>query len=159
MVDSREYRQTIGQFATGVTVVVNGRAEDAHAMTANAVMSLSLDPVQVVIAVKKESKMARRLAEDGRFTINILNEKQRDLSNYFANFWREEEPPDFTFLPWGGCARLEGCLAALQCETAVTADGGDHWLIIGRVAGLYRAANGANPLIYYGGGYRTLCET
>lgn len=156
--DSRAFRNTIGLFATGVTVVAVEVDGKIYGMTANAVTSVSLEPMLVLVCVQKEAHLMNYLRQTEGFSLNILSEEQQDLSNYFANFWRQPEPPPFTFDPWLGAPRLEGAIGAIACRTSEFLEGGDHWIVMGQVIGLYRQENPANPLLYYGGQYRRILD-
>ncbi|MBM4422244.1 MAG: flavin reductase family protein [Chloroflexi bacterium] len=151
--DPRAFRQTVGLFATGVTVVAAEREGDVHGMTANAVSSLSLDPMLVLVCVGKQALMASLLQETRGFSINILREDQESLSTYFAGGWKEPTPPPFRFVPWDGGPRLEGCAAAIGCERHQILEGGDHWIVIGRVVALHQGIEPRKPLLFYGGRY------
>jgi flavin reductase (DIM6/NTAB) family NADH-FMN oxidoreductase RutF len=157
-IDSRAYRNTIGLFATGVTVVCSGQGADVHAMTASAITSLSLHPLLLIFCVKKEARMAGTITRTGRFTVNILTAAQEALSNYFAGLGPEESPPPFSFEPWGKGARLAECAAAISCRLHALHDGGDHWIAVGAVDDLFRAAGEVAPLIYFQGRYARLAQ-
>ncbi len=154
--DSREYRNVIGHFATGVTVVATEFEGELQTMTANAVSSVSLEPLLLLICVGNKLALWDTLGKCEGFTVNILREDQEDLSNYFANLWQGEEPPPFTFEPWEGVPRLEGCIASLRCVPYEVFEGGDHRIILGQVVGLYKGAEPYRPLLYYGGRYAQL---
>jgi 3-hydroxy-9,10-secoandrosta-1,3,5(10)-triene-9,17-dione monooxygenase reductase component len=98
------------------------------------------------------------LRTSGQFSINILNEAQADLSNYFAGLWSNPEPPEFGFEPWVCGPRLQGATGALACEIEEFLEGGDHWIITGRVIDLYRQEEPANPLLYYTGKYHRILD-
>ena len=153
IIDPRAFRTTLGQFATGVTVVVAQAGEEVHAMTANAVSSLSLDPPLVIFCPAKKAHMAQSLDKTTGFSVNILRDDQQALSTFFAGAWKEPTPPPFRFVPWEGAPRLEGCLAALGCELHQVVDGGDHWIVIGRVVVLHQGMEPRRPLLFYGGKY------
>ncbi len=155
-IDPREFRNTVGLFATGVTVVAVVHDEHVHAMTANAVTSLSLEPPLVIFCVGKQARMVDELRQAGTFSINILREEQQTLSNYFAGRWAEAAPPAFHFAHWDGGPRLEGCLAALGCAVDGWLEGGDHWIVIGRVLALHQGGEPRRPLLFYSGAYRHL---
>ena len=112
-IDLQEFRQTIGAFATGVTVIAADVEGEVHAMTANAVSSLSLDPLLLLVCLGKQTRMSALLERTNGFSINILREEQQALSNFFAGAWKQDSPPPFRFVSWEGGPRLEGCLAAL----------------------------------------------
>jgi flavin reductase (DIM6/NTAB) family NADH-FMN oxidoreductase RutF len=148
----------MGLFATGVTVVAAEVGGEIHGMTANAITSVSLDPLIVLVCVQKEAHMAGILQQSGQFSINILAEDRADLSIFFAGMWAESAPPSFTFEPWIGGQRLHGAISALGCTIDRFLDGGDHWIITGLVTALYKQDNPAGPLIYYRGRYRKLLD-
>ena len=159
MIDSRLYRNTIGIFATGVTVVATEASGEVHAMTANGITSLSLEPPLLIFCVGNIANIAEMLHEGVGFSVNILRESQQNLSNYFAGGWKEPTPPPFKFEVWEKCRRLEGCAAAIACEVSQKIEGGDHWIIIGSVIDLYQGSEPRIPLIFYSGRYRQLVET
>ncbi len=151
--DLREYRQTIGFFATGVTVIATEVEGEIHAMTANAITSVSLDPTLVLVCIGKQARMANLLEACWGFSINILREDQQALSTYFAGGWRDETPPPFRFVPWEGNPRLEGTLVALSCKRYEVIEGGDHWIVMGEVIDLKIGIEPHHPLLFYGGRY------
>ena len=158
-VDPRAFRQTMGLFATGVTIIAVQVADDIHAMTANAVTSLSLDPMLVLVCVGKRARIVDYLSEATSFSINFLRGEQQALSTYFAGGWKEPVAPPFRFVPWEGTPRLEGSLAALRCELHEQVEGGDHWIVIGRIAALHQGIAPQRPLLFYGGKYGRLDTT
>ena len=161
--DPRAYRNTMGLFATGVTVVSTQVGETVHGMTANAVTSLSLEPMLLLVAVGKKTRLATLLPQATGFTVNILRADQEALSTFFAGAWHQPTPP-FRFVPWDtrpelGTIRLEGVLAALGCTLHRLVDGGDHWIVQGQVVALHQGIEPRLPLLFYGGRYRQLDAT
>lgn len=153
---ARQFRDTMGLFATGVAVVITGGAEEPIAMTVNAVSSVSLDPMLVLFCPGKQTRLAQHIEQLEGFTINILRHDQRALSTYFAGGWREPTPPPFRLVPSRSALRLEGCLACLDCEKHQIIEAGDHWLVLGRVVGLHTGIEPHRPLLFYGGRYRNV---
>jgi 3-hydroxy-9,10-secoandrosta-1,3,5(10)-triene-9,17-dione monooxygenase reductase component len=88
--------------------------------------------------------------------VSILARSQQDLSTYFAGGWKQPFPPPFQFIGWEGVHRLEGCAAALGCSVETIYEGGDHWIVIGRVLSLYRSEHVCPPLLFCAGRYATL---
>jgi flavin reductase (DIM6/NTAB) family NADH-FMN oxidoreductase RutF len=158
-IDSKEYRNVIGLFATGVTVVAAEFEGELQTMTANAISSVSLDPVLLLICVGKKLALSASLGQTEGFTVNILRQDQEALSNYFADLWHEEDPPSFRFEPWEGIPRLSDCIASLRCVPHEVFEGGDHRIVVGRVVGLHLGAEPYLPLLYYGGRYGKLVHT
>ena len=158
MIDSRLFRQAVGQFATGVTVITTKIDGTIRAMTVNSFTALSLDPPLVLFCVDKKTKTGQTIHAAGGFAVNILRQEQQDLSTYFAGGWTPPRPPSFTFLEWEGAPRLEGCAAAIGCSTDTIHEGGDHWIVVGKVLALHRLAQ-ASPLIFHGGRYANIGAT
>ncbi len=154
--DARAYRDTVGLFATGVAVIAAQVDGELSAMTANAVSSLSLDPMLVMFALGKKTKFAQALEGLSSFTINFLRSDQQALSTYFAGGWKHAQPPPFRFVETKTSVRLEGSLASIECAKHRLLDVGDHWLVIGSVLSLHRGILPAHPLVFYGGRYRSL---
>ena len=125
----RKYRNTIGLFASGVTVVVAGSGDDVRGMTANAVTSVSLDPTMLLFCPGKTAHLSSYCEEGGRFTVNILASDQENTSNHFAG---EDMAPEHGFVDWPGVgpAYEHGDRGVDRTETE------EHAWIIGRgVAG------------------------
>jgi 3-hydroxy-9,10-secoandrosta-1,3,5(10)-triene-9,17-dione monooxygenase reductase component len=154
-IDGRTLRQTVGQFATGVTVVAAAVDGAVHAMTANSFTSLSLDPPLVLFCVGKHTKAGQLIHQAGNFCVNILQEEQRDQSTYFAGAWKEPDPPPFAFDIWHGTPRLQGSAAAIACAVHAIHEGGDHWIVVGHVVAVDRVDD-ARPLLYFRGRYAAL---
>jgi flavin reductase (DIM6/NTAB) family NADH-FMN oxidoreductase RutF len=154
--DARQFRNTIGLFATGVAVIVARAEQETLAMTANAVSSVSLDPMLVMFCPSKRSTLARHLPKLSAFTINILRHDQQALSTYFAGGWKEPQPPPFRLVPSTHAPRLEGCLASVECEPWKVIEVGDHWMVFGRVVQLHTGIQPHQPLLFHSGSYRHL---
>ena len=154
-IDPRAFRQTVGRFVTGVTVVSLESEGEVRAMTANSFTSLSLDPPLVLFCLGKDTKAGQHIRKVSGFAVSILSHEQQDLSSYFAGTWRGDDPPPFTFTVWEGGPRLEGCIAALGCRISAIHEGGDHWIVVGEVVATYRVEEGL-PLVFFGGRYMTI---
>ncbi len=125
-------------------------------MTANAVTSVSLDPLLVLVCIGRQARMTRFVEQAGGFSINILTQDQEVLSRFFAGSWTPASPPEFRFLPWEGGPRLVGARGALGCRTERMIEAGDHWIVLGRVTALHEGDPGGQPLLFYGETYRRL---
>lgn len=154
--DSRRYRDTIGKFATGVAVVAGHVEDELYAMTANAVMSVSLDPMLLAFCPGKKTNFANHVEALSGFSINLLREDQQALSTYFAGGWKEALPPPFRFVDTAHGVRLEGSLATIDCRPERIVDIGDHWLVIGQVLDLHTGIPPHHPLLFFGGRYRAM---
>ena len=155
-IDPRTLRQTVGQFVTGVTIIATEVDGVIHAMTANSFTSLSLDPPLVLFCVGKNTKAGQLIHSATGFSVNILQQNQRDLSTYFAGGWKEVEPPPFSFSTWHSTPRLEGSAAALGCDVHAIHEAGDHWIVVGKVIAVYRSEEGIEPLVFFGGRYTSI---
>ena len=155
-IDPHDFRQVMGLFATGVSVVATMFEGKPRGMTANALTSVSLDPLLVLVCVNNQLPIVAHLQQTQCFSISILREDQEPLSNYFAQLWKEPTPPAYEFAQWEGGPRLEGCLAALGCALYGVHEGGDHRIIVARVIALYKGEPPYHPLLFYGGRYARL---
>lgn len=155
--DAMAFRQVMGLFATGVTVVATQIGEEIHGMTANAFASVSLDPPLVLVCVNRPAHMARNLHESGRFSVNFLEQGQEDLSRHFAR--ATGATPDFEFEPWAGTIRLVGCLGSVACEVERVYDGGDHEIFLARVLNVEQESREGDPLVFWKGRYRRIDST
>jgi flavin reductase (DIM6/NTAB) family NADH-FMN oxidoreductase RutF len=154
--EPRAYRDTIGLFATGVAVIAAHEGSEVHAMTANAVSSLSLKPMRLLFCPGKQARFARCLAPGLAFSVNLLRAEQQSLSTFFAGGWRETAPPPFRFVPMGAAPRLEGSLASIGCVIEQIIDGGDHWIVIGAVHELKAGIAPQQPLLFFRGRYHAI---
>ncbi len=153
-IDPREFRRTMGAFATGVTVITTRDGDEAHGMTANSVTSVSLDPPLVLVCIDNRAHMRASITGSGRFAVNILGEGQKRLSGHFAG--RKSPDLEVAFADVDGVPALPGSLASLVCTVDRVVDAGDHIVVFGRVDKLVAPHGDERPLIYYGGAYREL---
>ena len=152
-IDPREFRNTLGRFASGVTVVTTRLGDNIHGMTVSAFMSVSLDPPLVGISVDNSASMNALLPQTSRYGVSILARGQDTLSQHFAG--QPQEGLESPFGEENGIPLIRGALAHLACRVVDTCPGGDHTIYIGRVEYLsYR--QGVEPLLYFTGGYRSL---
>lgn len=149
------FRQAMGQFATGVTIVTTMSGEQPVGLTANSFTSVSLDPALVLICLGKSLGCLEAFSEADQFGVNVLGAAQRETSNRFAT----KGSTRFTDLDWhladGTVPLLSGALANLQCRKHAELDYGDHMIFIGQVERANYDPN-REPLLYYGGQYRQL---
>lgn len=149
----RLFRQTLGQFATGVIVITTRHEGRVHGMTANAFCSVSLDPPLVLVAIDNRSHMHRLLAQSRRYGVSILSKEQEALSRHFAGW--PQEGLHVPFVWYDNCPLIEGAVAHLTCRVIDVHPAGDHTLYIGQVEQLGYADDRV-PLLFYGGRYHTL---
>lgn len=153
----RDFRDCLGQFATGVAVVTT-RTEDGSkaGITINSFASVSLDPALVLFSVDQRAATHALFAGScTRFCINILHQNQQAVSELFSapgqDGWDDVSFEDDGY----GMPRLSGTLASFSCRRHAIHDGGDHSIIVGHVDNLVMGQIG-DPLLYYGGRYRGL---
>ena len=144
-------------FPTGVTVVTSGQEERAEGMTANAVVSVSLDPLLFLVSVHQEARLNPRIREEGYFAVNILAADQEGLSRLFASPERSSGLPAIRSLGGGygstGAPLAAGALGVIECELEEIYAGGDHDLFLGRVVAIRMGATDKAPLVYHESGY------
>lgn len=150
--EGRALRDIFGQFASGVTIIAAGAEKDVHGMTANAFMSVSLDPPLILVSLKNDSNMRQKIEADGRFSVSILAEEQKAASEHFSG--RAENAETALFEHQAGAPVVAGALAWISCSVEQQHVAGDHTLIIARVDA-FAQSSGA-PLLFFGGEYRTL---
>jgi flavin reductase (DIM6/NTAB) family NADH-FMN oxidoreductase RutF len=144
-----EFRKTLGMFATGVTVITTRIDEQIHGMTANAFMSVSLQPPLILISVDRRARMNGLLREGMRYGVSVLEERQSALSDRFAGRTGDGPDPDFELVH--DTPLVEGALAHLVARVVRSYWGGDHSLFLGRVE--YVRYGEGTPLLFHGGGY------
>ncbi len=154
----QEYRNTIGLFATGVTVLIIEYEGQVRCMTANAVSSLSLEPIQLLVCPSKKAAFSELLYKGGHFTVNILGIHQEEVSNYFAGAKtttiENEVHYDRYFSDAFRAPRLNDCIASFACQITAQHDGGDHWIVVGEVLEVYKNPHKTpEPLLFFGGKY------
>ena len=153
--DQRSFRDALGAYPTGVTVITALDAGRPLGMTANSFASLSLDPPLVLWSPAKRSARCAAFVAAERFTIHVLASDQRDLAQGFAASGRDP----FAEVAWqpgpGGVPELPDCAAVLRCARHATFPGGDHELVSGRVESLSHDADHA-PLVFHRGDYPSL---
>jgi len=159
-VDGKKFKNALGRFASGVTVVTVHTQDGDYGMTASAFSSLSLDPPLVLVCVKNDSTTAERLNTRVGFSINVLSEGQKHLSNRYAGYGQQgqdycEDLGDSRG-EVSGAKFIEGALASLDCSFHEALAGGDHTIFIGEVQNVALGPDGTSlaPLLYFSGEYR-----
>jgi len=150
--DARDFRAALGRFATGVTVIATAHDGEIYGMTANAFMSVSLDPPLVLVAVGHHAAMYKRLLASQRYGVSVLSETQAALSDHFAR--RRVEHPTFEFIDKQGAPVLRDAAAHLVARIVDAHPAGDHTLFIGHVE--FLEWTDAKPLLFFGGKYHRL---
>lgn len=154
-IDQATYRQVLGHFPTGVTVIAGMDGDEPVGLAVGSFFSLSLDPALVGFCVDRSSGSWARMSGSGSFCVNILGADQEDVCRVFAT----SDDDKFTGIGWkaaeSGSPLIDGVLAWIDCAIEAVHDGGDHEIVVGRVLGLDVAGEG-DPLVFYRGGYANL---
>jgi flavin reductase (DIM6/NTAB) family NADH-FMN oxidoreductase RutF len=144
----------IGRFATGVAIVTCQDADGPAGLTTNAVTSLSLDPLLLLVCFDNSSRTLAAVRSARRFAVNVLRAGQEDLAAVFASKRVAREKFEaVTHTVAHGVPVLDDALAWVACDLVELLPGGDHTIGIGSVNG-GDAAEG-EPLVFYRGGYVT----
>ncbi|WP_228454418.1 flavin reductase family protein [Streptomyces alkaliphilus] len=149
----RRFRDCLGRFATGVTVVTTEQGGGVHGATVGSFTSVSLDPPLVMVSLDRRSRICGLMTDASSFGVNILAAHQQDLALHFAG----RPLPVHTPVSWEPDAagpRLADCAAHLDCVPWAAYDGGDHVLHVGRVRSF--TTRDAEPLIFHGGAFHLL---
>lgn len=153
---SREFRDALGRFATGVCVITaNPPGIKPFGMTVNSFASVSLDPALVLWSLQKNSECAPAFEKAGQFTVNILGLHQKETSNRYAKKGDHDLAEGEYRLGRSGCAVLKNALASFECDVKSRIDGGDHIILLGHVREMINSPTG-KPLLFYKGQYREL---
>jgi flavin reductase len=153
-------RAAMSLFPTGVTVVTTGHGERTEGMTANAVISVSLDPLLFLVSIHKDARLNQRIKEEGYYAVNLLAADQEGLSRLFSSPERSSGSSALNSLGGGygktGAPLAAGSLAAIECELETVYPGGDHDLFLGRVVAVHMGDTRKGPLVFHEGSYPTL---
>ena len=151
---ARKFRDVLGQYASGVTVVTSLQGETPVGMTCQSFTSVSLDPPLVAFLPMKTSRAFAAIRLSRRFCVNFLAADQTDLSNSFASLAEDK----FDGVDWkptsNGMPRIENTVGWVDCVVHGVHEAGDHYLVIGKVEDLGQG-DADKPLLFHQGRYRT----
>jgi flavin reductase (DIM6/NTAB) family NADH-FMN oxidoreductase RutF len=153
-INSREFRDALGCYPTGVTVVTTAdETGEPRGFTANSFTSVSLDPPLLLVCVAKSAHSHPVFSQAEVFSVNVLNDQQRDVSGLFASkaadkFQKAAWSPSDLKTP-----SIHGCLASFHCTKTQQIDAGDHTILIGQVHSF--STDAGTPLGYCRGAYVT----
>ena len=153
--DSWDFRQAVGVFTTGVTVVTSCDAEGVrYGLTANSFTSVSLEPPLVLFCAYQRALSLEGLIRSGHFAINVLAADQEEIAKRFARPAEDK----FAGLNWRvgilGDPLLDRCIAHIECTIENRHPSGDHDIVIGRVHRVKFYAG--EPLIFHRSRYGTV---
>ena len=154
-IDQAHYRQVLGHFPTGVTVVAGVADGTPVGLAVGSFFSLSLEPPLVGFCVGKSSNSWKAMEPSGSFCVNILGADQEDVCRVFATSGDDK----FATIGWtkteSGSPLINDVLAWIDCDLETVHDGGDHHIVVGRVRGMDVGHEG-DPLVFFRGGYAQL---
>ena len=155
MITSDQFRQVMGNFATGITIVTtrDGNGQP-YGLTVNSFTSVSLDPLLVLVCFDNRLSSLQAFKDAKRFGVSMLSEQQEHLSRLFAK--TDAQRPDSLYFDGRlGMPLLKNSLAVMECETRDIYPGGDHLIFLGEV-NHGEVLHAEKPLLYFRGKYRTL---
>jgi len=161
VIDPREFRNVMGRFATGVTVVTIAHEGQMRGMTANAFSSVSLDPAMLLVCIDEHASIYPLFEQADAFAVNILASEQAAVSQAFAAKGERDEVMHglpHTVAPLGSPV-LDGVLAWAECRVEHRYAGGDHLIVVGRAESIHLADGDVEPLVFYSGQYRKLGDS
>lgn len=153
-VTPQTFRQTLGRFASGVTVVTTLQESEVRGITVSAFLSVSLEPPLVLVSIDKKAHSHERMMNAEYYGVSILSEGQQSISNHFAG-----RAPDVTpeFETLHNFPVIKGAVAQIVCKTVQKVDAGDHTLFIGEIEGLTWQED-VQPLLYFHGKYKRVVD-
>lgn len=162
MAAARQFRDVLGRFASGVTVVTTLSNGEPVGLTCQSFSSVSLDPPLVLFIPSRTSRAWPLIQRSGTFCVNFLADGQQDLSNTMASRGTDKYAGvDWTPSPQTGSPLLPGALAYVDCTIQAVHEAGDHFVVIGRVvdldlaAGAVQPGSTGRPLLFFRGAYAT----
>jgi flavin reductase (DIM6/NTAB) family NADH-FMN oxidoreductase RutF len=146
------FREVFGRFATGVAVVTSATPSASGGMTANALCSLSLDPLLALVCFENNARTLPIVREAGRFGVNVLSATQEEVAEVFASKLPEAEKLEGVAHRFqAGVPIIDGALSWAVCTLRELIAGGDHTIAIGEVVAM--GLGEGDPLLWYGGQY------
>jgi 3-hydroxy-9,10-secoandrosta-1,3,5(10)-triene-9,17-dione monooxygenase reductase component len=153
--DRELFREAFGRFATGVGVITSAGPAGSGGMTANALCSLSLDPLLALVCFENGARTLPIVRDAGRFAVNILSAAQEHLAGVFASKLPEAEKLEGVEHRFEhGLPIIDGALAWAACELRELIAGGDHTIAIGEVTAM--GLGEGDPLLWYAGRYHAI---
>lgn len=152
--DNRLFRDAMGKFATGITIVTMDDKEEHIGMTVNAFMSVSLDPKLIAISIDENASMYSKFQEGKTFAVNILAEEQKDVSMVYAK--QKEKDKEILFDYLDNTPVLKEAMVNIACKVKDSVKAGDHMIFIAEVTDLRINQDEALPVLYFNGKYQTL---
>ncbi len=158
-VDVNLFKQVMRRFATGVMVLTVRNGKEMHAVTVNAVTSVSLNPLLMLVCIEQNAQSHELIRTAGTFALNILTDQQRELGERFAYDREARNHPKALcegYAGQTGALIFKESLGFLECRLAAEYPGGDHTIFIGQVVNAEWKETPGGPLLYYGGQWLNL---
>lgn len=150
-IDSRELRDALGLFATGVCLVTLTDAQgEPHGLTVNSFASVSLDPPLILWSLQKDSEVYSLYAEAQQFAVAVLADQQQNHASDYAKKGAHRLADAHCTTGINGAPLIRDALVNFECSLEQVLDGGDHSILLGRVSSIIPGAEGA-PLLFFGG--------
>lgn len=150
--DIENYKEVLGQFCTGITVITSLHGDDPVGFTCQSFTALSMQPPMILLCSQKNSRSWPRIREVGTFVVNVMAANQRWVSDSFAQSGADK----FSGVEWSvtsqGLPAIEGSLAWIECEVTEEIDAGDHTIVIGGIQG-FGLGKAGEPLLFHRGKY------
>jgi 3-hydroxy-9,10-secoandrosta-1,3,5(10)-triene-9,17-dione monooxygenase reductase component len=150
------FRQAISRFSTGVAVITTRTADGPAGMTASAVASLSMDPLQLLVCIGTKLPTCKAIVESGYFAVNVLGQGQQHLATRFATP-RPDKFATVTLRADSDIPVLTDAIAHFVCAVGGTLPGGDHTIVVGDVLTCDHVP-GTSPLVYFASSFGRLCD-
>lgn len=151
--DSKEFRNALGGFATGICVITAAPENEApFGMTINSFSSVSLDPPLILWSLQNNSECFNAFDSTDRFAVNILSTEQQDLSNRYAKKGDHALADEHFRIGKTGSPVLRGALTTFECKVWARYPGGDHVILVGEVLEMSTRPTG-KPLLFHKGKY------
>lgn len=158
--DSARFRQAMGRLVSGVTVLTTFSSGHDHAMTADTLTSVSLDPLLVLACVELDTRWHEAVLEAGVFGVSVLAADQRPLSDWFATRGRplhgQLDRAPHRRGGHTGVALLDGSLMHLECRTNAVHDAGDHAIVVAEVLSIDLPDTVGPALVHFRGRYGSI---
>jgi flavin reductase (DIM6/NTAB) family NADH-FMN oxidoreductase RutF len=155
-----QFRLAMGRFATGVTVLSTFAGGHDHAMTANALTSVSIEPLLVLVSVEVDARFHDAIIESGVWGISVLSAAQRPVAEWLSTQGRplhgQLDRIPHVRGPKTGVALVDGALAHLELRTTAVHPAGDHSIVVGEVLSISSHQHPGDALVYYRSRYQAL---
>ena len=159
-IDPRSFRNTLGHYASGITIIAGHNGEEPIGFTCQSFYSVSTEPPLVSFSVMLNSSTYPRIRETGKFSVNVLSHDQDEISNQFARKGTDK----WAGINWAPTRNhnpvINNTLMWLDCTIEAEHEAGDHYIVIGRVNEMSTPEwHNGHPLLYFKGQYRHLLPT